>query len=126
MKNYLYVILTATIALALMLFALPIGATETRCGWLANPTPGNWFLTDRDARWVIAAQLGYQAEGMENIPAFNDREYVRTNGYHGYGCACLRVATEPIDYSNSRITKIESGESIPLSVCRADPNLPTR
>jgi len=26
--------------------ALPVKATETRCGWLQNPTPGNWYLRD--------------------------------------------------------------------------------
>ena len=24
--------------------ALPVNATETRCGWLQVPTPANWYL----------------------------------------------------------------------------------
>lgn len=100
--------------------ALPVKATETRCGWLANPTPANWYLRDRDGTWVISAQGGYQAGGMDNLPS-DEKEYVRTNGYHGYGCACLNVST---DNNRMRITMIQGGEALPLSTCREDPNLP--
>lgn len=31
-------------------------AAQTRCGWYAMPTPGNLWLTDRDATWVITSQ----------------------------------------------------------------------
>lgn len=106
----------------LSLFTLPSNATETRCGWLQNPTPANWWLTDSAGTWTISQQGGYQAKGIENLPSMeNDRQYVRTNGYYGYGCACLRVAT---DRELMRITKIQSGEQLPLRTCRQDPNLP--
>ncbi|MBL7685903.1 MAG: DUF4087 domain-containing protein, partial [Deltaproteobacteria bacterium] len=36
---------------------------ETRCGWIDNPTPANWDLTDRDRTWTIGVQGGVQAEG---------------------------------------------------------------
>ena len=26
---------------------------ETRCGWVVNPTPGNWWLNDRDGSWIF-------------------------------------------------------------------------
>lgn len=100
--------------------ALPVKATETRCGWLQNPTPGNWYLRDPNGTWVISRQGGYQAEGMDNIPS-DEKQYVRTNGYHGYGCACLDVAT---DTNRMRIIAIQGGEALPLSTCRKDPNLP--
>ncbi|MDB9514166.1 DUF4087 domain-containing protein [Kamptonema animale CS-326] len=100
--------------------ALPVKATETRCGWLANPTPANWYLKDGDGTWVISMQGGYQAEGMENLPS-DEKEYVKTNGYHGYGCACLDVSTNS---NRMRIIAIHSGEALPLSTCREDPNLP--
>jgi hypothetical protein len=87
---------------------------------LQNPTPGNWYLKDRDGTWVISRQGGYQAEGMDNIPS-DEKEYVRTNGYHGYGCAYLDVAT---DTNRMRIITIQRGEALPLSTCREDPNLP--
>ena len=102
------------------IIALPVKATETRCGWLHNPTPANWYLRDRDGTWVISRQGGYQAEGMDNIPS-DEKEYVRTNGYYGYGCACLEVAT---DSNRMRIIAIQGGEALPLSTCREDPNLP--
>lgn len=105
----------------LSIFALPSFATETRCGWLQNPTPANWWLKDRDGTWTISAQGGYQARGMDNIPPIGDREYVRTNGNYGYACACLNVTT---DSKKMRITRIQSGEQLPLRTCRQDPNLP--
>lgn len=107
----------------LSLFTLPANAAETRCGWLQNPTPANWWLKDKDGTWTISVQGGYQARGMDNIPNIDNEEYVKTNGYYGYGCACLRVST---DKNRMRITSIESGEQLPLSTCREDPNLPEK
>ena len=109
------------LTLALISTALPATATELRCGWLQNPTPANWWLTDRDATWIIGAQGGYQAQGIENIPDFG-QEYVRTNVNYGYGCACLEVVT---DSERQRIVRIESGEALALSVCSTDPDLPS-
>ncbi|MBD2039476.1 DUF4087 domain-containing protein [Microcoleus sp. FACHB-672] len=111
------------ITLALVSIALPVRAEETRCGWLHNPTPANWYLDDRDNNWVISMQGGYQAEGMDNIPSFNEQEYVKTNGYYGYGCACLDVET---DSNTGKILTIQSGEMLPLNACSTDPNLPQR
>jgi hypothetical protein len=33
---------------------------ERRCGWLENPTPANYCLTDRDGEWTIGVQGGYR------------------------------------------------------------------
>ena len=42
----------AGLALILILAGLATAsAAENRCGWLVNPTPGNWWLTDRDGTW---------------------------------------------------------------------------
>ncbi len=38
---------------------------ETRCGWVENPTPGNWSLMDHDGEWEIGIQGGRQAEGPD-------------------------------------------------------------
>lgn len=108
------------VTLLLMSTALPATASELRCGWLQNPTPANWWLTDRDATWVISSQGGYQAGGMENLPDLGE-EYVRTNVNYGYGCACLEVVT---DLERQRVVSIENGEALKLSVCRTDPDLP--
>ena len=105
----------------LSIFALPSFATENRCGWLQNPTPANWWLTDRDGTWTISVQGGYQARGMDNIPPIGEREYVRTNGNYGYTCACLRAVT---DRTEMRIISIQGGKQLPLKTCRQDPNLP--
>lgn len=99
----------------------PAKAAETRCGWLQNPTPANWFLKDKDDNWLISAQGGYQARGMDNLPPFKDDEYVKTNVNYGYGCACLNVVTNK---NLRRIIAIRGGEQLPLSTCRKDPNLP--
>lgn len=97
-------------------------AIEQRCGWLYNPTPSNWFLTDRDGVWTIGIQGGYQASGMEAIPDLSPAEYVETNGYYGYACACLEVTTNP---QTRQITRIYQGRQQPLATCREDPALPS-
>lgn len=95
---------------------------ELRCGWIANPTPGNWWLTDSSGEWVIGMQGGYQVPGMDNIPDLSEHDWVVTNGSsYGYGCACLRVTTDP---KAKRITAIRSVTQKPLKVCRADRKLP--
>lgn len=96
---------------------------ETRCGWLHNPTPANWWLIDAAGEWLIGAQGGYQAPGLDNTPDFSAGEWVETNGYYGYGCACMNVTT---DSRSMRITRIRSARSVPLRQCRNDRNLPRR
>lgn len=118
MKNNLVI---SAIISSIFIVALPAKAVETRCGWLHNPTPANWYLIDKDGRWIISLQGGYAAQGMDNIPSYNEKEYVKTNGYYGYGCACMDVVT---DSARSRISEIRGGESLPLSTCREDPNVP--
>ena len=105
----------------LSIVALPARATETRCGWLKNPTPVNWFLTDKSGTWTISMQGGYQARGMDYLPAIDNKQFVKTNGNYGYGCACLRVTA---NRQRMKITEIKSGKPLPLSTCRRDRNLP--
>lgn len=106
-----------------VLMAAPSYASETRCGWLDNPTPGNWWLVDSDESWTISAQGGYRAKGMDNIPDLTSRQFVRTNGYYGYACACMEVTTNK---RLGRIVTIESVEQLSLKQCRQDPKLPDR
>jgi hypothetical protein len=107
--------------LALLAAAAPQSRSETRCGWLQNPTPANWWLIDRDGEWLIGAQGGYQAPGMDEMPDMSRRGWVETNGPHGFGCACLTVTT---DRRSRRVTRIYSARPLPLRQCRADPRLP--
>lgn len=107
------------LAAGLCAFASGAQAKETRCGWYVNPTPGNYYLTDRDASWWMRAQGGRVADGFdEHAPAFDENEYVelQPNGY-GYGCACLSVDT---DVGDEAITRIYSGRILPLSQCEDD------
>ena len=108
---------------AAALAAAPHTGTERRCGWLVNPTPANWWLTDRDGEWLIGAQGGYQAPGMDEMPDMTTRGWVRTNGSYGYGCACLDVG---VDRAGRRITRIVRATPLPLRRCRADRRLPRR
>lgn len=94
---------------------------QQRCGWLVNPTPANFWLVDRHGEWIMAAQGGYQAPGMDDLPDMNAGGWVRTNGNYGYGCACMRVTT---DNRLRRITRIVSARPVPLAQCRRDRNLP--
>jgi hypothetical protein len=93
-------------------------ASQRRCGWWENPTPGNAWLNDRDGSWIVGSQGGHQAEG--DWPSFTDAQWVRTNGYYGYGCACLRVAA---DANTQQVQQILSAVAKPLAACRVDRNL---
>jgi Protein of unknown function (DUF4087) len=95
-------------------------AAETRCGWIVNPTPANWWLADSQAEWIISTQGGEQADGMDLMPDFTEGEWVVTNGSsYGYGCACMNVVT-----ADGRITRIKSVRQLRLRKCRADRKLP--
>jgi len=111
-------------ALAICLgIAAPMSATpaspagERRCGWLVNPTPGNFDLLDRDGLWTISAQGGYQAEGMDDMPDMTIAGWVATNGSYGHGCACM---TAVIDKNRKRLRSFTAATPIPLARCRAD------
>ena len=53
------------IALLVLLIAPSLYAKENRCGWLENPTPGNYWLTDKDGDWTISTQGKEGPTGME-------------------------------------------------------------
>jgi hypothetical protein len=105
-----------------MLGAVPAAqaAPERRCGWLENPTPANWWLTDRDGQWILSTQGREPVDGMEAIPDMTTRGWVETNGSYGYGCACLVLDTAP----GRRVLRVLSAEALPLARCRADRALP--
>ncbi|QDZ06497.1 DUF4087 domain-containing protein [Sphingomonas panacisoli] len=109
------------LVLALAAAASPIPpAPEKRCGWLSNPTPANYWLRDREGEWTLGEQGGYQAPGMDELPDMTAKGWVATNGSYGYGCACLSVTT---DKRTKQVTRIFSGQSVPLKQCRADRRL---
>lgn len=95
---------------------------ERRCGWLHNPTPGNWWLVDRDGEWLLGAQGGYQAPGMDGMPDMSEAGWEATNGNYGHGCACLTVT---VDRDSRRIVQLAAAEPKPLEQCRADRSLPS-
>lgn len=102
--------------------ASSVEAAEVRCGWLSNPTPRNWWLTDKDGDWTLSTQGSEtQAESMELIPDMTQGEFVRTNGGYGYGCACLTVE---VGRGQKRVTRILAARQLPLARCRADKGLP--
>jgi hypothetical protein len=98
-------------------------AAENRCGWLVNPTPGNYWLTDRDGTWTLATQgIESSDEVMLNLPDFDEDEYVASNGNYGYGCACISV---DVDKADGRVIRTYGGKILPLSRCEADSTLPS-
>ena len=111
-----------------LIFSIAVGQTaladagppmgQLRCGWFENPTPANAWLTDREGEWLIAGQGGHQAQG--GWPSFPPWRWVRTNGHYGYGCACMRVLTNPSDFS---VTKILWSSPRSLASCRKDTTL---
>ena len=110
------------IALALTLLPLA-AAAETRCGWVDNPTPGNWWLTDRDGEWTLSLQGVMPTNNWDvvDIPAFTD--WVRTNGSYGYGCGCFEGT---VDWQTGWARWLSSVRALPLSRCREDRALPRR
>jgi hypothetical protein len=94
---------------------------ETRCGWFSNPTPANAWLDDREGEWTISVQGGHQAEG--DWPTFKPRQWVRTNGSYGYGCACMQVR---VNKKTREVLEIKSASARELSQCRRDPALKKR
>jgi hypothetical protein len=110
------------LAIALV-FAAPLCAAvaEERCGWLENPTPGNWWLRDARALWAISAQGGPYAEGVEKMPEPELEHFVATNGHYGYSCACISGA---FDDHAERVTRVDAARVLSLSVCRGDKALP--
>lgn len=95
--------------------------TERRCGWLHNPTPGNWWLIDGEGEWILAVQGGKQVEGMDDIPDMTANDWRTTNGSYGYGCACMMVTSVAGGMEVERIADVQPK---PLEQCRADKALP--
>ncbi|MBW8446225.1 MAG: DUF4087 domain-containing protein [Arenimonas sp.] len=120
-----------TVLFTLAILALPqwAFAKENRCGWIQNPTPGNYWLDDSEGMWVLLTQ-GTDAEplGMENFPDISTGDYVASNGNYGYTCGCIQAETERNadrqDASAGRITAIYGVKLLPLKQCLADPALP--
>jgi len=98
-------------------------AAQRRCGWLFNPSPANWWLTDRDGEWTLSEQGGPQAEGLDQLTKMKRPDWVSTNvGSYGYGCACLELVLQA---EEKRVSRLLSAEALPLARCRSDPALPS-
>lgn len=123
-------IATLLIASASLLAATPlVAAPENRCGWIQNPTPGNYWLDDRDGTWIITTQgMDDEPLGMENFPDISTGDYVAVNGSYGYTCGCITAeTTRETDRQSSatgRITAVYSVKLLPLNKCLADRKLP--
>jgi hypothetical protein len=97
--------------------AAPQSKTETRCGWMSNPSPSNWWLTDRAGEWTIGQQGDFQAEGDE-LPDFSTHDWVVTNPPdYGYGCACV---TGIYDKKTMRVLRIDLASQRTLRQCKVD------
>lgn len=113
----------AYLLLPALLLAAPVAeaqrgaAVERRCGWLANPTPGNYWLNDRHGEWTLSEQGGYRARGMDRMPDMSTRGWVRTNGNYGYGCACMNVR---VNARTRRVVELRSATPVPLAQCHRD------
>jgi Protein of unknown function (DUF4087) len=112
----------------LLVIAITLSATaafaEKRCGWLANPTPANWWLTDRDGEWILSTQGRAPVAGFDDLPDMSTKGWVVTNGSsYGYGCACIDLTT---DRAAKTVLRMGKATPIPLAACRKDPSLPKR
>lgn len=115
------------LGVALAIPAHGVSAKEVvRCGWYANPSPGNHWLTDRDATWTLSTQGGPQASGWLDLPsdafAFSGADrWVQTNGNYGYGCACITGRFGPV--TTGEVIFVRKLKALPLARCEADPAL---
>lgn len=108
------------IVLLVLLIAPSLYAKENRCGWIENPTPGNYWLTDREGDWTISTQGKEGTEGMEYLVGFSSNEFINTNNRYGYGCGCIISDSSK---KTKKITRIFSFKELPLRVCKMDPSL---
>lgn len=91
------------------------------CGWLDNPTPGNWWLRDRTRQWTLATQGAPGAPGWEDVSFEGKQQSVETNGSYGYSCACVTMRGNP---RTGRVEEVRTVRFQPLRICRADRRLP--
>lgn len=119
------ILVSALLLAACTLAAGPLSAAPSmRCGWIVNPTPGNWWLTDRDGDWIIMTQGADDGpEGMDNIGDISAGDYKAINGDYGYACGCMKVDVDQTA-ADKRITRIYEFHQSRLSVCNADKKLP--
>lgn len=96
---------------------------QKRCGWLVNPTPANWYFFDRDGRWVLGEQGGYQISiaDLNHLPKDEPGTFVADGRGYGYNCVCLNMR---VDQKTTHVTRIVSGSALPLKRCRTDKRLP--
>ena len=125
MRKTLTIILLASLAAPIANAANASAAHPvTRCGWVVNPTPGNWWLTDSKGDWILSTQgSDNEALGMENIGDISAHDYKATNGNYGYACGCMKVES---DEAAKRITAVYSFKQLPLSKCLKDKSLPAQ
>ncbi len=108
-----------SVAILIAFSSSAFAKNETRCGWISNPTPANYWIDDADGEWIISVQGGYSAKGdIEAYPS--DDQMVRTNGHYGYWCGCI---TGSFDRKQGKVIEIVSSTAKNLNVCMEDPNL---
>ncbi|MFF9550332.1 DUF4087 domain-containing protein [Methylobacterium sp. NPDC097178] len=95
-------------------------AVVTRCGWIHNPTPANWWLIDKQATWKISEQGESQPHGFDLIPDLSS-DFVATNRGYGYACACL---SGEFSKPENRVIKITHFVQRRISDCQGDRALP--
>jgi hypothetical protein len=96
------------------------GGPARRCGWLHNPTPGNWWLVDRDGQWVLGTQGREPLAGMDDMPDMSTAGWVETNGHYGHGCACATITAD----AAGDVTAVSDFKPKPIKACTSDKALP--
>lgn len=92
-----------------------------RCGWLHNPTPGNWWLVDREGQWVLGTQGRESLAGMDDMPDMSSAGWVETNGHYGHGCACATITAN----AAGDVTAVSDFKPKPIKACTSDKALPS-
>jgi hypothetical protein len=59
---------------------------------------------------------------MDEMRDMTTREWVKTNGYYGYGCACMDMVVDP---ASGDVLRISAAKPKRLAICRRDRKLPS-
>jgi hypothetical protein len=120
-KQPLKIILATTLLAATL--STTAQAAERRCGWLENPSPSNWYLTDADSSWILMQSSEQEPSASIDIPVFQEEKgwFVKTGGSSGYGCACLSVT---VNKKTNRVLTASQGKMLPIKTCKDDKKLP--
>jgi len=116
-----------SLAMILCCLSSTTWATEKRCGWYENPTPGNHWFIDRDATWILGVQgkdlaTGFWDAKRKGPDIWNTASWIKP---YPTVCGCFEGVFGEVDANRyGKVDRIETIEHLSLDRCENDPSLP--